>query len=138
MTSRPTTRRAVMAGLAAAPAAGIPAIAGAGADADPIFAAIERHQAAWRAFLPMCDLTDEVLAKAKGRVVTEADEAAWEAACDVEEAALERLIETTPTSKAGARAAIEWLAYYDRGCEPRRLGLFAMTLLLSPVLNAEA
>jgi hypothetical protein len=104
------------------------------ADADPIFAAIDRHKVAERAFLVTCNLTDEVQAEREGREVTEADHAAWDSARDVEEAALQALIETAPTSKAGARAAIEWLAHYDRGCEPRHVGQFAMTLLSSPVL----
>jgi hypothetical protein len=133
-----TTRRAVMAGLAAAPVAGLPAVAGAVAGNDPIFAAIERHKSAWRAFLPTCDLTDEVLAKQQGREVSEADEAAYEAAGDAETEALDALVETAPTTKAGARAAIEWLNEYDRGCEPREVGRFAMTLLRSPVLQSEA
>ena len=113
-----TTRRAVMAGLAAAPVAGLPAIAGAVAGNDPIFAAIERHKAAWSAFLPTCDLTDEVRAKKEGREVTQTDRAAHEAAGDAEIEALEALVETAPTTKAGARATIEWLNEYDRGCEP--------------------
>ena len=39
-----TTRRAVMAGLAAAPVAGLPAIAGAVAGNDPIFAAFAEYE----------------------------------------------------------------------------------------------
>lgn len=103
-------------------------------DADPIFAAIERHKAAERAFLVTCDRTDEVRASQEGREVTEDDEAAWDSARDVEEAALQALIETAPTSKAGVRAAIEWLSHYDRGYAFRHVGQFAMTLLRSPVL----
>jgi len=130
-----TSRRAVVAGLAAASSDALPAIADSiPVDADPIFAAIERHKAAERAFLVTCDLTDEVRAEREGREVTEADEASRESAREVEEAALQALIETAPTSKAGARAAIEWLAYYDRGCAPRHVGQFAMTLLMAPVL----
>ena len=85
--SKPS-RRAMLAGLAAAPVAGLPAIAGVVAGDDPIFAAIERHKAAWSAFLPTCDLTDEVLAKQQGRDVTEADEAIHEAASYAETEAL--------------------------------------------------
>ncbi|MGJ0535561.1 hypothetical protein [Methylocystis sp.] len=135
MTVTVTTRRAVVAGLAAAPVAGLPAIASEiPADADPIFAALERHKAAERAFIRTCDLTDEARAEQEGREVTEADEAAWDSAREVEEAALQALIDTAPTSKAGARAAIDWLADYDRGCALRHVGQFAMTLLHSPVL----
>ncbi len=48
----PTTRRAVMAGLAAAPVAGLPAIAGAVSGAllsKELAAALERHKAAYAA-----------------------------------------------------------------------------------------
>ncbi len=120
------SRRAMLAGLAAAPVAAID---------DPIFAAIDRHKDAWRSFLPACNLTDEVLAEQQGREVTEADEAVYEAAGDAEIEALEALIETPPTTKAGARAAIEWLLEYNRGCAPRDVGRFAVTLLRSPVLT---
>jgi hypothetical protein len=101
---------------------------------DPIFAALERHRAAHRAFLPMCDLTDDVRAEREGREVTDADWAAYDVASAAETEALETLIDTPPTSKEGARAAIEWLADYDRGCQPSHVGQFAMTLLRSPVL----
>ncbi|MGB5083205.1 MAG: hypothetical protein WBO09_01070 [Methylocystis silviterrae] len=84
-----TTRRAVMAGLAAAPVAGLPAIAGAVVGPDPIFAAIERHKAAWRVFEDCCVLTDEVGSREAGRTITEADETAYEAANDEEQEALQ-------------------------------------------------
>jgi hypothetical protein len=132
--SHTPSRRAMLAGLAAAPVAGLPVSAGVVAEADPIFAAVERHKAAWRAFLPTCDLTDEVLAEQQGRVVTEADEATHEAAGDAEIEALEALIEAPPTTKTGTRAAIEWLLEYNPGCEPRDVGRFGATLLRSPVL----
>jgi hypothetical protein len=131
-----TSRRLLLAAGSASAVFGALAQAGAAApaDPDPIFAAIERHKAAERAFLVTCDRTDEVRASQEGREVTEDDEAAWDSARDVEEAALQALIETAPTSTAGARAAIEWLAYYDRGYAFRHVGRFAVTLLTSPVL----
>lgn len=46
MSAHATTRRAVMAGLAAAPVAGLPAIAGVVAEADPIFAAFAEYERA--------------------------------------------------------------------------------------------
>ena len=48
-----TTRRAIMAGVAAAPVVGLPAVAGAVSAApmsDALAQAIERHKAAWAAF----------------------------------------------------------------------------------------
>ncbi|MGZ9116438.1 MAG: hypothetical protein ACXW3V_05780 [Methylocystis sp.] len=83
--------------------------------------------------MPTCDPTDEVLAKQHGRVVTEAAEAVHDTVGDAEIEALDALVETAPTTKAGARAAIEWLLEYNRGCEPREVGRFAITLR-SPVL----
>lgn len=132
-----TTRRAVVAGLAAAPVAGLPALAtvSSSAVADPIFAAIDRHKAAHQALNRICSLTDEILAEEEGREVTDADWVLHDAASDAEIEALETLIETAPTSKAGARAAIEWLVRYDSRGEDARLGEFAMTLLRSPVLT---
>ena len=88
--------------------------------------------------MPTCDLADGVRAKKEGREVTQTDRAAHEAAGDAEIEALEALVETAPTTKAGAPAAIEWLNEYDRGCEPREVGHFAMTFLRSPVLQSEA
>jgi len=131
-----TSRRLFIAAGSAATVFGALSQAAAKAitDDDPIFAALERHKAAERAFIRTCDLTDEVRASQEGREVTEDDEAAWDSAREAEEAALQALIETAPTSKAGARAAIEWLAHYDRGYAFRHVGQFAVSLLRSPIL----
>lgn len=107
-------------------------------DDDPIFAAIERHKAAWRGFMLTCDLADEVRAQQEGREVTEADTAAYEAASCNAAAAFEALIGTVPTSTAGARAAVAYLVEYDHGCVPQNSGRYLATLLRSPVLQAEA
>lgn len=125
--------------LAAGPAASVFAILGAAARAealsfDPIFSAIERHRNAWKAFEAVCQITDEILAKRQGRAVTQEDEDAYEAARAAEESDLDNLLATVPTTKAGARAAIEHLLGYERGCPPRAAGEFAATLLRSPVL----
>ncbi|PWB90679.1 hypothetical protein C5688_09140 [Methylocystis sp. MitZ-2018] len=137
MTAQPQTSRRLFlaAGSAATVFGALSQAAGAApTQGDPIFAALERHRAAERKFIRACDLTDQVRAEEEGRLVTEADEATWDSALEIEKAALQALVDTAPTSKAGARAAIEWLAYYERGCEPRHAGQFAMTLLRSPVL----
>jgi hypothetical protein len=133
------SRRALAAGLALAPVVGLPALAGAiptVPHVDPIIAAIARHRELWRAFEAVCQRTDGVLAEQQGREVTQEDEDLYEATRDAEEIALDNLLETAPTTKAGARAAIEHLIGYDRGCEPRAVGAFAATLLKSPVLEA--
>jgi hypothetical protein len=137
MKTQPISRRALAAGLALAPVAGLPALARAVPTmtrADPIIAAIARHKESWEAFEAACHRTDSVLAEQQGREVTQEDEDVYEATNDAEEIALDNLLATPPTTKAGARAALEHLIHYDRGCVPRAVGAFAATLLLSPVL----
>jgi hypothetical protein len=58
--SKSHSRRAVLAGIAAAPALAAPALALTSAGPDPIFAAIERHRAAAEAFTAMCDQQAEL------------------------------------------------------------------------------
>lgn len=131
------SRRALAAGLALAPVAGLPALAGAvptTPHVDPIIAAIERHRNGWKAFEDVCQITDEIAAKQQGREVTQEDQDAYELARSAEEIDLANLLATKPTTKAGARAAIEHLIAYERGCPPRAAGEFAATLLQSPVL----
>ena len=105
-----TTRRAVMAGLAAAPVAGLPAMAGVVAEADPIFAAFAEFECekaaedlAWKA---ASDLYDAGSADA---VIVEAEYAAsglYDARAEAEVA----LFETPPTSRAGALRLLRHLA----------------------------
>ena len=94
-----TSRRAALRLFAAAPALAIlPAAIAAAAECDPVFAAIERHRAAWRAFSDACELTDEPLAKEQGREVTEADEAVYEAANKAEKDAMADLLSLAPVT----------------------------------------
>jgi hypothetical protein len=94
-----TTRRAVMAGLAAAPVAGLPAIAGAVAGDDPIlaaFAEIERTRAAYEQIGD--DPSDAVL------------DAVCADICDAEVS----LYSTKPTTAAGAARLLRFVAdYFD-------------------------
>jgi hypothetical protein len=105
--------------------------------ADPIFAAIERHKELFAIFTGTCDRADEVKAKREGREVTEADEAALEAACDAEMDAAAELVAIPPTTVAGMRAAIEYIVEYDKGCVPHSCAQFLATLLESPLLAVE-
>ena len=108
--SHTPSRRAMLAGLAAAPVAGLPAIAGVVAEHDPIFVAFaefEREKAAedlaWKA---ASDLYDAGSADA---VIVEAEYAAsglYDARAEAEVA----LFETTPTSRAGAVRLLRHLA----------------------------
>jgi hypothetical protein len=80
------------------------AAAAAPADADPIFAAIERHEAAEVRYCAACNLTDDVAARQDGRAVTEADAAEFDEAVHAYDEALSVFLMTPPTTVAGLRA----------------------------------
>jgi hypothetical protein len=122
--------------LAAGPAAAVFASLSAAARAealavDPVFAAIARHEATELAFYAASNLTDEVMAEREGRAITPADEAEFERAEAAYDSALDELLATPPTTKAGARAALDYVIGLDRGCP---LAHFARTLRDSPIL----
>ena len=122
--------------LAAGPAAAVFASLGAAARAealssDPIFAAITRHEAAEARFCAASTLTDEVAAEREGRAITPADEAKFEDAEAAYDSALDALLATPLTTKAGARAGLDYFIGLDRG---RPLADFARTLRDSPIL----
>jgi hypothetical protein len=104
--------------LAAGPAAAVFASLGAAARAealstDPIFAAIARHEATEVRYCAACNLTDEVVAEREGRAITPTDEAEFEAASAANDSALEALLATPPTTKAGARAGLDYFIGLD-------------------------
>lgn len=133
MTVTVTTRRAVVAGLAAAPVAALPAIANKiPADADPIFAAIERHKAAEARYCAACGLTDEAAAQNEDRVVTAEDHAEFTAAAVNSDDALDAFLSTTPMTVAGVRAFLRHCI--DEESLEQDLGEALETLLRSPVL----
>ena len=118
--SHTPSRRAMLAGLAAAPVAGLPAIAGVVAEADPIFAAIteqRRCKANADEALAVCNrIVDE--ASSKGGI-DEAEDAFSEknkAYFDAEMGVLA----THPTSAAGALALLTFLVEHLEGphCDP--------------------
>jgi hypothetical protein len=126
---------ALAATAAMAAAAGIPAAHGI-SQIDPIFAAIERHKGAWEAFGATCSRTDHVLAEQEGREVTEADEAAWRAANELEEDVFEALVTLPPVNVAGMRAVIEYFVDFELDCIPDGPSKFLSALLQSPLLAA--
>jgi hypothetical protein len=130
------TRRAALGALASALA--IPRICATAALPDPIFVAIERHSAAWAIVATMAPAVDEVAAMRKGREVSQVDWDAYERASALDEAALDGLLTTPPTSFAGIRAAIEYLTGYDDGRLPDNIGQFLVSLLKSPLLVGDA
>ncbi|MBM3642674.1 MAG: hypothetical protein FJX15_15540, partial [Alphaproteobacteria bacterium] len=131
--SNQTTRRAVMAGIAAAPVAGLPAIA---AEADPIFAVIERAKAADARHAAACALTDAVAAQKEGRIITPLDRAEFDAAEQDHDDAHDAFLTTPPTTVAGVRAYLrhciddEWTQDF--------IGKALQTLLYSPVLTNDS
>jgi hypothetical protein len=122
--------------LAAGPAAAVFASLSAAARAealssDPIFAAIARHEATEVRFCAASNLTDEVMAEREGRAITPVNEAEFDAAEAAYDSALDALAATPPTTKGGARAALDYFIGLDRG---RPLADFAKTLRDSRIL----
>lgn len=133
MTVTVTTRRAVVAGLAATPVAGLPAIASEiPTDADPIFAAIERHNAAEARYCAACGLTDEAAAQNEDRVVTAEDRAEFTAAQLDSDDALDAFLATAPATRAGVRAFLRHCI--DEESIEHFVDEALETLLRSPVL----
>jgi hypothetical protein len=130
------TRRHVLTRLASAGALAVGTGAPTGASTDPIFAAIERHRAAWRASGDLCRAIDEVAAAHRGQRVGQADWDAFERASSNAEKALEELLATPPQSLDGIRVAITYILDFDSGCIADLARPFLTTLLKSPILDA--
>jgi hypothetical protein len=95
-------RRAILAGAAALPTATIPALA---AEPDPIFAAIEVHRAAWAALEKGCSRLSDTS--------TPESEAEFDRLNDAVEEAAGTLVDTQPTTMAGAVALLRYAAEYE-------------------------
>jgi hypothetical protein len=122
--------------LAAGPASAVFAALGVAAAfpaLDPIFSAIERHKAAWSAFLETVDPLDNVEGEQEGTK----EEAAYTAASDAADEALEAFLATPPATLAGVRAALEYVVEVDSGSLPDNGGRIAETLLRSPLFGAD-
>jgi len=119
-----TSRRAVLAGAATLPALTMPALADAQAD-DPIFAAIERHRAAWAELERRTSVTirlENILPpdhrKAHHRDEPSAGEgddprwtaamADWSQASDASEDAAAELLTIKPATVAGVAALLDY------------------------------
>lgn len=98
---------------------------------DPIFAAIERHRAAWRALSTAQDNFDEALRNGSS---TEDVSARCSAAEEEEFQALNALSGTSPMTKEGTRAALEYLEQFHRDGVFEEIAVFCASLLRSPVL----
>jgi hypothetical protein len=136
-TALPKSRRDALGLFASASALAVmPAVASAASlEVDPIFAAIKRHHEAWRAFDASCPFSDDVVAEREGREVTEADEAAYEAANETEERAFEALVTLPPVTLPGFRAAVHYFIEFETDCIPGATEKFLTALLASPLLS---
>ena len=109
----------------------------AGLEVDPIFAAIKRHNDAWRAFGGTCRGIDGVVARNERRQVTEADEAVWSAANEAEEEAFEAFINLPPITITGMRAAMRYFIEFETDGIDGAPERFLTAMLSSPVLKGE-
>ncbi|MBM3654589.1 MAG: hypothetical protein FJX06_17505 [Alphaproteobacteria bacterium] len=107
------------------------AAASAPAD-DPIFAAIERHQAAESRFGAACAMTDDVAAREERRVITGEDRAEFDAAERETNAAWDAFIVTSPTTISGVRAFLQHCIDQD-SAGPTAEAL--EVLIASPILS---
>jgi hypothetical protein len=130
MQTKNTTRRAVLAGIAAAPAA-LAAPALSGAWSDPIFAAIEAHGRADAKHGAACRALgayQEIHRDTDGHFSNDSEEQkldeAERDACHVSAAAGSDLLQTVPTTIAGA------LAVLDHFYELERTGKSIATLMM--------
>jgi hypothetical protein len=114
------SRRAALAGLALAPTAGLAATTTT--EVDPIFAVIEKHREAWKAFAGAAsaagDLEEALVLRGERRdespPYVEA-QARADGLGEVAEQLKEALLETTPTTLAGALAVIRYVNGFDHG-----------------------
>ncbi len=132
-TENETSRRLFLAaGSASAVFGALAQAAAASAPADdPIFAAIERHEAAEARFSAACGLTDDVAARMERRIISSQDRAAFAAAERETDEAWDNFIVTSPTTIAGLRAFIQHCVNEDSAgvlAEPLEV------LLTSPIL----
>lgn len=129
------SRRAMLAGLAAAPLAGDALAESTDSLPDPIFAAIERHRLAFDEFVRLSSVADEISAISDRRSVTKEDEAALDASELALDETMKALLVTTPATMAGALAAIEYLVEYEDGRVPHHGAEFLPSLLRSPIFK---
>jgi hypothetical protein len=130
-------RRAALGALAGVPALALPAVGLAASCHDPIFAAIERHRAAFAAYCASINPADEVLAAQEGREVTAEDEEALNVASDAEAEALSELVNTAPTTLAGLRAGITYVIDQAHHFDIHDPTHFLRACLRSPALPME-
>jgi hypothetical protein len=115
MTMNQTTRRALVAGLALAPIAGVPAIAGAMLEQDPIFAVIAELEPLRKAFNASVEGFDRAehayfMGQKDARPELDAAEATISAATSASVEAERAILATEPNTRAGALALLRFVA----------------------------
>ena len=105
-----TTRRAALGALASVSALAMPAVATA-EPVDPIFAAIERHRAAWKLVMDAMDVRDT-------------DPRPYEEVDKLIDEAKETLMTTAPLTLGGVKAAIAYFVEWDRDVMPEDSGKY--------------
>jgi hypothetical protein len=131
------TRRAALCALAGASALAIPTISAiADGFSDPIFVAIERHKAAFKAREATSFALDDLMNNPEGREVSQAEWDAYDRARATEDAAFDELLTGTPTTAAGMRAALAHFIGFDDGRFSEKMRRFLATLVKSPLFAA--
>ena len=97
-------------------------------DADPVLALLKQVHNAW-------DRLGEAIDQAEKVEDERPDEAEGirKPARRILDAAIDKLLETPPTTLAGAREAIAWFAEYDKPNVPKTSGKYMQTLARSPI-----
>ncbi len=137
------SRRAIPGAVSAAALAtgAVAAAVASPAEADPVFAAIEKHRQAEAEFRRLCGITEEDERQAAGRSEEEA-QTILDAVFDGTDQALATFATTVPQSKVGIRAALHhFLEFVDRsGClmpEEEAKDLMR-SILASPALSGDS
>ena len=131
-----TTRRAALRTLVGASALAMPTISSfASALGDPIFAAIERHKAAYDTHQTLSFAIDDVIN------TREASDAEWDALWDAldrarkdEDVAFDDLLAGAPETNAGMRAVVAHVISNDDGRLSRKMRQLLALLIKSRVL----
>ena len=102
---------------------------------DPIFAAIERHQAADTRYGKTAMVTDPIAAKDEipPRTIVQSDLDAFNEADTLESVAVDELLATVPTSVQGVAALLAYVGNRHLGFDREQLSTMAETVLRSLV-----
>jgi hypothetical protein len=98
---------------------------GADRELDPVLAIVAKLRAAWHRLGKIIEETE----RCDGPLIDEVNR--------VLDAAKAELLETHPTTLAGARAAMAWLVEYDEPNIPKTSGEYMRTLIRSPIFAQE-